>query len=230
MKGNKGRLFQFPSNGKAHLNSHKSGGTTGKEMFQFPSNGKAHLNFKGELKWDSIQSQVSIPFKRESTFKRKIYSCNDLYLRRFQFPSNGKAHLNYRNPRPKGRQRRFQFPSNGKAHLNPRQNRCSESPIPRVPFQFPSNGKAHLNDLLTFLSLAIAMQVSIPFKRESTFKPFWTGSQSQSQLSFQFPSNGKAHLNPATPLPHLPRKKFQFPSNGKAHLNLWRVWYIRRRY
>ena len=34
--------------------------------------------------------------------------------------------------------------------------------------------------------------VSIPFKRESTFKPYAIVSNNR---KFQFPSNGKAHLN-----------------------------------
>ena len=61
--------FQFPSNGKAHVNSAAqalSPSHSWGDMFQFPSNGKARVNSTAHsMKWLSIY--VSIPFKREGT-------------------------------------------------------------------------------------------------------------------------------------------------------------------
>ena len=62
--------------------------------------------------------RVSIPFKRESTFKQATHICCRALPCVFQFPSNGKAHLNDNVDNKKEQQNLFQFPSNGKAHLN----------------------------------------------------------------------------------------------------------------
>ena len=61
--------------------------------------------------------------------------------------------------------------------------------------------------------------VSIPFKREGTWKVCGYGSRAQSQEGrFQFPSNGKVHgkLNHRFILYYCV-SWFQFPSNGKVH-------------
>ena len=60
--------------------------------FQFPSNGKGHLD-EGSIGVSYSQVVVSIPFKRERTFRRLriLLSVYDAYP--FQFPSNGKGHL-----------------------------------------------------------------------------------------------------------------------------------------
>ena len=63
------KKFQFPSNGKAYLNSQGFLGNRKRTWFQFPSNGKAYLN-------DCVNPS---PRAKERTF---------------QFPSNGKAYLN----------------------------------------------------------------------------------------------------------------------------------------
>ena len=114
-------MFQFPSNGKAYLNS-PFGANPGQKVsvFQFPSNGKAYLNKTCLGKQVKPWEGVSIPFKRESVSEpaealREKRAREDT----FQFPSNGKAYLNaafvafavfvaFM----------FQFPSNGKAYLN----------------------------------------------------------------------------------------------------------------
>ena len=113
-------------------------------QFQFPSNGKAHLNF--------------VLF---------CYVGDFIFL--FQFPSNGKAHLNNPELAPDIEiSRGFQFPSNGKAHLN---NYLLDDGGAGCRFQFPSNGKAHLNFCWReFCPTQMCFPVSIPFKRESTFK------------------------------------------------------------
>ena len=158
--------FQFPSNGKAHSDIIRSVPTGCIiTMFQFPSNGKAHSDRR-----DSVRSRLP---------------------RGFQFPSNGKAHSDRLSgggsPRTDGT---FQFPSNGKAHSDPA--RMFARLVP-PGFQFPSNGKAHSDFIVQFLpfwgfgfnSLQTGRhiqthgtfhtlgdyQVSIPFKREGTFRP-----------------------------------------------------------
>ena len=57
-------------------------------------------------------------------------------------------------------------------------------------FQFPSSGKAHSD--LCLVSLLFRVPVSIPFKREGTFRPA-TLTRSEKTTKFQFPSSGKAH-------------------------------------
>ena len=63
------KMFQFPSNGKAHVHPGVCLNPYGKghPQFQFPSNGKAHVHC-----WIGFAEVV-------------LYS--------FQFPSNGKAHV-----------------------------------------------------------------------------------------------------------------------------------------
>ena len=89
---------------------------------------------------------VSIPFKREGTFRQ--------------------AQVPYSAPAPSYL---FQFPSNGKAHSDGRQD------LPKnggALFQFPSNGKAHSDATATGGQYAPGVLVSIPFKREGTFRQF----------------------------------------------------------
>ena len=64
-------MFPFPSNGKAHLDSQAEAyeQSTTESEFPFPSNGKAHLDERGLSRWDSRYEIVSIPFKREGTFR-----------------------------------------------------------------------------------------------------------------------------------------------------------------
>ena len=100
------KWFQFPSNGKVHLdgltNTYKNGENYRKfqfpskrestfglvlefrisvlrqgPQFQFPSNGKVHLDAtqEGVPTWQ-YPARVSIPFKRESTFGLKYNSCS----------------------------------------------------------------------------------------------------------------------------------------------------------
>ena len=62
--------FQFPSNGKLHSNSVESlQSHLIASKFQFPSNGKLHSNSKCS-KISKKCILVSIPFKRETAFKR----------------------------------------------------------------------------------------------------------------------------------------------------------------
>ena len=112
---------------------------------------------------------VSIPFKREGTFRPKKSRISvDIPDPGFQFPSNGKAHSDKPFSRSLRNPRKmFQFPSNGKAHSDPQHLKYCQMNSCSV-FQFPSNGKAH-SDILTVVAISGAA------------------------VMFQFPSNGKAH-------------------------------------
>ena len=91
----------------------------------------------------------------------------------FQFPSNGKALSDTIPESHVVETSVFQFPSNGKALSD-------ASMILEVNmdnrFQFPSNGKA-LSDPNLKRSRKSIHKVSIPFKRESPFRPFHTRGQ-----------------------------------------------------
>ena len=62
-------------------------------------------------------------------------------------------------------------------------------------------------------------QVSIPFKREGTWKVVFLAVVAVLAIVvFQFPSNGKAHgKQEIARIVRNPVPSFQFPSNGKAH-------------
>ena len=133
----------------------------------------------------------------------------------FQFPSNGKAHSDPR-PRSQCRFRRSCFNSlqTGR-HIQTISERTLDEL--RLEFQFPSNGKAHSDEEVSekrhasLLKVSIpfkregtfrrspgprrrrALCVSIPFKREGTFRPNFRAKRDFAGAGFQFPSNGKAH-------------------------------------
>ena len=113
----------------------------GNETFQFPSNGKAH---------------GKVAKKRKKTTERI----------KFQFPSNGKAHGKQKETISLMVGHEFQFPSNGKAHG--KNEKCQDSSCDHL-FQFPSNGKAHGKNF-RMCHDNLPRFVSIPFKRESTWK------------------------------------------------------------
>ena len=107
-------LFQFPSNGKGDSKHHRDAWCRSSASFQFPSNGKGDSKQQGcqgfQLfqsgfnslqtgKWiqslkcysqRSLNTEVSISFKRESGFKDSFDYHIELELK-FQFPSNGKG-------------------------------------------------------------------------------------------------------------------------------------------
>ena len=185
-------LFQFPSNGKAHSDLCRQTLVHQTDEFQFPSNGKAHSDARTYAEIQH-QGRVSIPFKREGTFRQGTVDWETVEQNVFQFPSNGKAHSDPSSPQAKRTSARqwFQFPSNGKAHSD---TPCFIIPTLTPRFQFPSNGKAHSDSV-----------------RIRSFN-FWYGEK------FQFPSNGKAHSDFFCQMTsEFCWLWFQFPSNGKAH-------------
>ena len=112
-------------------------------------------------------SQVSIPFKREGSF-RLVANANTIGVNyMFQFPSNGKAHSDEQYLKtPVGRFVRFNSLQTGRLiqtfafvfHL-----------LYFSWFQFPSNGKAH-SDRSGRAYYRPHDRVSIPFKREGSFR------------------------------------------------------------
>ena len=83
-------------------------------------------------------------------------------------------------------------------------------------FQFPSNGKAHSDKSILSAHTGEEL-VSIPFKREGSFRHRNSVFQHPLSLVFQFPSNGKAHSDSEPMVGSRVVRLFQFPSNGKAH-------------
>ena len=61
----------------------------------------------------------------------------------------------------------FQFPSNGKAHSD---TATVDNHTPVTKFQFPSNGRLIQTDLENKVVERKNIQVSIPFKREGSFR------------------------------------------------------------
>ena len=108
---------------------------------------------------------------------------------KFQFPSNGKVHGKNSETRRPVEFKMFQFPSNGKVH-GKREDEL-ENFLKSIEFQFPSNGKVHGKFWRPHGTLE-RLIVSIPFKREGTWKEN-VDLISSMHAQFQFPSNGKVH-------------------------------------
>ena len=112
-------------------------------MFQFPSNGKLHSNFKygnpqistihvfnslqtgnciqTDSYWQGLfrRKQVSIPFKRETAFKRSKSKTGSRKRRRVSIPfKRGNCIQTYCCQSRRHCHPQFQFPSNGKLHSN----------------------------------------------------------------------------------------------------------------
>ena len=210
--------------------------------------------------------RVSIPFKRERTFRQ--HSRNFTYMERpdgfdslqtgkhiqtgeqqvcpngnrrneFRFPSNGKAHSDIGipvvllagfgfdslqtgkhiqtspPPPPRGRYNEFRFPSNGKAHSDTVD--YDNTLATGLRFRFPSNGKAHSDITVVGNSAHATFFVSIPFKRERTFRHGMKMRTSQFQNRFDSLQTGKDIQTVLGFLGDNEIVAFRFPSNGKAH-------------
>ena len=185
-------MFRFPSNGKVHGKGNREYGAIWniRSLFQFPSNGKVHgkcrtstcrnrlpmrckvsIPFKRESSWkgpvkgsvsqrsETIRLTVSIPFKRESSWKGFRASEN------FGMNHIASAIL------------QFQFPSNGKVHGKRRLHLQSCIILKRSVFSFNSlqTGKFMESPIKDNVDSSSKRDyVSIPFKRESSWKGFPT--------------------------------------------------------
>ncbi len=163
-------MFQFPSNGKAHVHAPVWTRKLNRSfLFQFPSNGKAHVHQLTKL-------------------------MGSLYPEEFQFPSNGKAHVHEDLcPSPKLISACFNSLQTGKhmctasdPMVGERASRC---------FNSLQTGK-HMCTKTLKKGLE-AKEVSIPFKRESTCARNYKlhNAYGFKEVKFQFPSNGKAHVH-----------------------------------
>ena len=161
-------------------------------LFQFPSNGKAHSDHVDHDTDDTAADVVSIPFKREGSFRHSptsIYYCLAAGGVSIPFKREGSFRQLYHHPQ-----------------LHPTENQ----------FQFPSNGKAH-SDWIVVITQDFHPEVSIPFKREGSFR-LTIVLEYKMRNVFQFPSNGKAHSDTKfLAVQNPPSIVFPFPSNGKAH-------------
>ena len=207
--------FQFPSNGKAYLNSGKVSLERREISFNSLQTGKRIWTKKACLV-EIVKTMVSIPFKRESVSEpgKSGFLAQTI---EFQFPSNGKAYLNAYSSCPHSWALiTFQFPSNGKAYLNWLRSRGGKScPLVSIPFKRES-----VSELRKEACKSLGGFVS--FNSLQTGKRIWTDYRARfgGRLNrFQFPSNGKAYLNISSLKTGGLILEFQFPSNGKAYLN-----------
>ena len=165
-----------------------------------------------------LGAQVSIPFKRETAFKRTLKQTLCSSAHKFQFPSNGKLHSNrFPSVRPPKPRQSFNSLQTG----NCIQTRPETAPThEESSFNSLQTGNCiqtleiqmlMVGDALSFNSLQTGN--CIQTHRNDFRKPLW-------RLWFQFPSNGKLHSNSVYnggPWPS--NEMFQFPSNGKLHSN-----------
>ena len=123
-----------------------------------------HVLHEGEV----FKRGVSIPFKRETSWKGKYKLAGAKKATEFQFPSNGKPHGKPAAGALPVLKPEFQFPSNGKPHGKSEiVGVCDTSCV--TSFQFPSNGKPHGKFGLVLCGFKVN-KVSIPFKRETSWK------------------------------------------------------------
>ena len=196
---------------------------------------------KGILR--SGDSMVSIPFKREGTF-RLLSMCvlativtngfNSLqtgrhiqtfkstdstspYAGRFQFPSNGKAHSDTVRVSDDNFQEGFNSLQTGR-HIQTYEKKICFVRNFGSGFQFPSNGKAHSDCLRVWRWM----------RKSESFNSLQTGRHIQTNKTlnsaFNLPidcfnslQTGRHIQTVVASLQTLKNIKFQFPSNGKAH-------------
>ena len=164
-------------------------------MFQFPSNGKARGN---RIHWKYLWRRVwvSIPFKREGTWKPSFvvdYRCwwftlcfNSLQTGRHV--ETDESVINYSH------EDRFHSLQTGR-HVETFRATVTEDL--ELGFQFPSNGKARGNHN-SGETKRNGFGVSIPFKREGTWKPTNPEMRQRylDQVSIPFKREGTCELLP----------------------------------
>ena len=139
-------------------------------MFQFPSNGKAHSDDEGKSPHSQYAGSVSIPFKREGTFRHtlEVYWVWSEFGEGFNSLQTGRHIQTY--------------PST----VTLLREHCVS-----IPFKREGTFR---HEIVAGDNADAGVIVSIPFKREGTFRPTLpTTDLIENQTLFQFPSNGKAH-------------------------------------
>ena len=204
-----GRYMESDNDGVAGWSSAK---------FQFPSNGKVQGKLRSLMHCSIPLWVVSIPFKREGTWKvawqRKNYGSWS-----YSFNSLQTGRYMERNI-PAGRENLvlgFQFPSNGKVHGKCRQSTSFPwvNLIVSIPFKREGTWKDEIR-----IPFCLSAIVSIPFKREGTWKAVRERRTSWRQSirhSFNSLQTGRYMESPGGTTDRHEKLTFQFPSNGKVH-------------
>ena len=138
-------------------------------MFQFPSNGKAYLNTTAVMAADDNEIEVSIPFKRESISELSqvtILQHKDLLVS-IPFKRESISELLSFTLMLKKNGIMFQFPSNGKAYLNSRSSRVRISLATANTVSIPFKRESISEHRQRQSQRRAPPLVSIPFKRES---------------------------------------------------------------
>ena len=161
--------FPFPSSGKAKADTSGAKSITPTTiMFQFPSNGNARSDIQ-PCKIASLK--VSIPFKREGTFRHLCCPLSKPFGSvSIPFKREGTFRQFAKKQKCAAADIKFQFPSNGKAHSDFLFALTVKSENAEG-FNSLQTGR-HIQTLPLFLHLQkrVNMKVSIPFKREGTFR------------------------------------------------------------
>ena len=163
-----GCQFQFPSNGKLHSNQLEIDQSAVEAKFQFPSNGKLHSNLYTLVLY-TLVINVSIPFKRETAFKRPRQKTRVSPLTRVSIPFKRETAFK-------------QDP----AYLRGLERGCVSIPFKReTAFKLLLGGKMNYLKEVSFNSLQTGNCIQTMQKM----------IYSDKIGSFQFPSNGKLHSN-----------------------------------
>ena len=169
------------------------------------------------ISFGNMQFDVSIPFKRESSWKGEQQNitrerkCGFNSLQTGKFMESANACQQYMdNP---GVSIPFKRESSWKAPT------VSDIRVAKSTVSIPFKRESSWKGIKRITGLHTHKRVSIPFKRESSWKGTTSiGSWTRSGM-FQFPSNGKVHgkfhTNCLRGIYTAP--PFQFPSNGKVH-------------
>ena len=136
-------------------------------------------------------TSVSIPFKREGTFRHTLFHLTILSIFLVSIPFKREGTF--------------------------RPERSNSSLCYDPAFQFPSNGKAHSDSaMVSSITSAAVATVSIPFKREGTFRHSDTRWLARLDTAkFQFPSNGKAHSDKESIMKNQKQRRFNSLQTGR---------------
>ena len=135
-----------------------------------------------------LGEKVSIPFKREGTFRRCKCIIKTLRME-FQFPSNGKAHSDGETVIFNDQSKCFNSLQTGRHIQTITMFKYTHA---RYPFQFPSNGKAH-SDAYDPSNAGHVVRCFNSLQTGRHIQTFKVGHTIEYIVGFQFPSNGKAH-------------------------------------
>ena len=169
--------------------------------FQFPSNGKADTNWwMGLGRHCRLGRKVSIPFKRESRYKRvgsKAPQGWRVFARvSIPFKRESRYKLFLKKWRAMRKQSLVSIPFKRESRYKPKngdRKRGHKGVRVSIPFKRESRYKRAAGG---YGAPRAPQKVSIPFKRESRYKRKKSEEMNVRKWTwFQFPSNGKADTN-----------------------------------